>query len=110
MRMIVAYVKPFMAPKVVHALRQVPGLTGATFTEARGFGRGRRTDTLSEEVIAGTADRVRVEVAVPASLEEAVVVAIRDAAHTGKRGDGKIFVLSVERGVRISTGEEGVAV
>ena len=110
MRMIIAYVQPFMAAKVVHALHQIPGLTGATFTEARGFGRGRRTDTFSEEVIAGTADRVRVEVVVPASMEDAIVAAIRGAAHTGNRGDGKIFVLPVERGVRISTREEGPAV
>lgn len=110
MRMIVAYVQPFMAPKVVHALHQIPGVTGATFTTARGFGRGRRTDTFSEEVIAGTADRMRVEVVVPVSLEDAVVIAIRDAAHTGNRGDGKIFVIPVERGVRISTREEGATV
>lgn len=107
LRMIVAFVQPFMASKVVHALHQVKGLSGATFTDVRGFGRGRLADTAIPEVIAGTADRVRVDVVVPQALEQEVVDAIQRAAHTGNRGDGKIYVLTVARAVRISTGEEG---
>lgn len=107
MKMVIAVIQPFMAPDVVRALHRVPGLTGATFTDVKGFGRGRPTDQPSSEVLLGTADRVRVEVVVHDDLEDVVAHAIRQAAHTGKRGDGKIYVLPVNRAVRIATAEEG---
>ena len=107
MRVVIAFVQPFMASQVVHALHQIPGLTGATFTDANGFGRGRAIDTPEAEVLYGTADKVRVEVMVRDELEDAVVQVIREAAHTGNRGDGKIYVLPVARAIRIATGEEG---
>lgn len=107
MKQIIAFVQPFMATDVVHALHQVPGLTGATFTDVKGFGRGRPTDVPTAEVLYGTAAKVRVEVVVHDELADAVVDAIREAAHTGKRGDGKIYVLPVDRAVRVATGEEG---
>ena len=107
MRMVIAFVQPFMAPQVVGALHQVPGLTGATFTDAHGFGRGRPTDAPTSEVLYGTAAKVRIEVMVRDDLEEVVVRAIREAAHTGNRGDGKIYVLPVARALRIATDEEG---
>lgn len=107
MKMVIAFIQPFMAPDVVHALHRVPGLTGATFTDVKGFGRGRPTDQPSSEVLLGTADRVRVEVVVHEDVEDAVVRAIGEAAHTGNRGDGKIYVLAVDRAVRIATAEEG---
>ena len=110
MRMILAIVQPFKVEEVKQALHALHGLTGATFTRARGFGRGRHHGRASEEAIEGTTERVRVEVVVPEAMETEVVEAIRTAAHTGNRGDGKIFVLSVHRGVRISTGEEGAGV
>lgn len=108
MKMIIAYVQSFMAKDVVHALHQVDGVTGATFTEVRGFGMGRRTDTPVPEVLYGTAVKTRVEVVVRNDLETAVVHAIRTAARTGQRGDGKIFVLPVSRGVKIASGAEAV--
>lgn len=107
MKMIIAFVQPFQGSSVIDALRRVPELTGATFTDAKGFGRGRAADAPVSEVLFGTADRLRVEVMVRDELEDAVVRAIGDAAKTGMRGDGKIFVLPVRRAVRISTGEEG---
>lgn len=107
MRMVIAFVQPYMAPQVVSALHQVPGLTGATFTDVKGFGRGRPTDAPTSEVLYGTATKVRIEVMVRDDLEAAVVRAIREAAHTGNRGDGKVYVLPVARALRIATGEEG---
>lgn len=107
MKMVIAFVQQFMAPHVVAALHQVPGLTGATFTDVRGFGRGRTTDTPDPELLYGTVEKVRVEVMVRDDMESAVVHAIREAGHTGNRGDGKIYVLPVDRAVRIATGEEG---
>ena len=107
MKMVIAFVQPFMAPEVVLALHQVPGLTGATFTDVKGFGRGRSTDSPTAEVLYGAADKVRIEVVVHEELSDVVVRAIRQAAHTGNRGDGKIYVLSVDRAVRIATADEG---
>lgn len=104
MQMIIAYVQSFMAKDVVHALHQVEGVTGATFTEVRGFGSARRNDTPVPEY--GTAEKTRVEVVVRNSLVTAVIEAIRTSARTGQRGDGKIFVLPVSRGVKIATGAE----
>jgi nitrogen regulatory protein PII len=69
MKMIVAYVQPFMAKDVVHALHQIPGVTGASFTDARGFGGERRSDIPVPEVIYGTAEKTRVEVVVSSCLE-----------------------------------------
>ena len=107
MKMVVAFVQQFMAPQVIAALHQVPELTGATFTEVKGFGRGRTTDTPDPELLYGTTEKVRVEVMVPDDMQNAVVDAIREAAHTGNRGDGKIYVIPVDRAVRIATGQEG---
>lgn len=107
MKMVVAFVQPFMVDRVMDLLHQVPGLSGATFTEVKGFGRGRPSDRPVSEVLYGTSDKVRVEVVVWQELEDAVVRAIQGAAHTGNRGDGKVYVLPVTRAVRIATGEEG---
>ena len=104
MKMIVAYVQPFMAKDVVHALHQIPGVTGASFTDARGFGGERPPDASVPEVIYGTAEKTRVEVVVRDSLEDQVVSAIRLSARTGARGDGKIFVLDVSRAVKVNSG------
>jgi nitrogen regulatory protein PII len=104
MQMIVAYVQSFMAKEVMHALHQVDGITGATFAEVRGFGGERQMDTPVPEVLYGTAVKTRVEVVVRDDLVTAVIDAIRVAARTGHRGDGKIFVMPVSHGVKILTG------
>lgn len=109
MRMIVAYVQPFMAPQVMEALQQLPGVTGASSSKSEGFGRGRSVvDAPVSEELYGTTDKVRLEVVVRDELEDAVVQAIRGAAHTGNRGDGKIFVLQVTKALRIATNDEGI--
>lgn len=105
-RMIVAYVQPHRAQAVLDALRRVGGVTGATLVEARGFGRGRPSEAAPENV-AGTSERARIEVVVPEALEDLVVRTVRDAAHTGQRGDGKVYVLPVARALRVATGEDG---
>ncbi len=109
MKMIVAFVQPFMAEKVVAALHVVEGLSGATFTEVRGFGRGRgaRASDVTEEELLGTVPKVRIEAMAPDGLVDRVVCAIRDSAHTGNRGDGKVYVIPLERALRITTREEG---
>lgn len=109
MKMIVAFIQPFMARKVVAALHAVGGLSGASFTEIRGFGRGRaaRSADVTEEDLVGTVPKVRVEAMIPARLADQVVRAVREAAHTGNRGDGKVYVISLEAAYRIGTNEEG---
>jgi nitrogen regulatory protein PII len=109
MKAVVAFVQPFMVARVVEALHQVSGLSGTTFERARGFGRGRARQhrASDEEDLLGTADRVRVETMVRDELEETVVQAIVLAARTGRKGDGKVYVMPVERAIRIRTGDEG---
>ena len=113
MKVVIAFIQPFMAGKVVEALHAIPGLSGASFTDVRGFGRGRAKDEAKpteaevEEELLGTLAKVRVEAMVPDALADLVVQTIQDAAHTGTRGDGKVYVSSIEHAVRISTGEEG---
>jgi nitrogen regulatory protein P-II 1 len=108
MKQIIAFVQPFMADKVVDALHAVKGLPGATVTECRGFGRGRAR-TQGREDLLGTVPRVRIDAMVPDGIVDEVVKTIREAAHTGNRGDGKVYVAPLEDAVRISTGEEGEA-
>ena len=111
MRHVIAFIKPHKLSNVTLALHRVEGLTGMSAADVRGFGRGRAQgapDTFSE----GAADfvpRVRVEIVCPDELVDEVVEAIRREAHTGLRGDGKIYVSPVEDAVRISTGERGEA-
>ncbi len=109
MKLVIAFIKPFMAPDVVQALHGVKGLSGATFTEVRGFGRGRAqaAPPSTEEELLGTAPHIRVEVFVPDSLEDTVLQVIQKSAHTGNRGDGKVYVIPASRALRIGTGEEG---
>ena len=107
MKTVIAFVQPFMAEKVVQALRGVEGLSGATCTRVYGFGRGRGTSAQHRhEEVFGTTARVRIETMIPDRLERSVVDVIRHAAHTGRKGDGKIYVVPVERAIRIRTGEE----
>lgn len=106
MKQVIAFVQPFMADKVVDALHGIAGLSGGSVTPVRGFGRGRQRHGSQEDLV-GTAPRVRIDVMSADGLVDQVVKTIRDAAHTGNRGDGKVYVVPVERAVRISTGEEG---
>jgi len=81
MKMIIAFVQPFMAEKVIEALHGVEGLSGATLTKVRGFGRGRAraVSDVTEEELRGSAPKIRVEAMVLDGLADQVVRAIRDA-------------------------------
>jgi nitrogen regulatory protein P-II 1 len=109
MKTIIAFIQPFKEEAVREALHTTLGVTGASFTDIRGFGRGRGNTSKSsrDEALLGTLPKVRVELMVPESQAGAVVTVIAKAAKTGNRGDGKVYVLPVESALRISTGEEG---
>jgi nitrogen regulatory protein P-II 1 len=110
MKQITAIIKPFKLDEVREALADV-GVTGLTVTEVKGFGRQKGHTELyrGAEYVVDFLPRVKVEAVVPDSLTERAIEAITKAARTGKIGDGKIFVRSVEQVIRIRTGEEGEA-
>jgi nitrogen regulatory protein P-II 2 len=109
MKMITAIIKPFKLDDVREALSEI-GVQGITVTEVKGFGRQKGHTELyrGAEYVVDFLPKVKVEVAVSADIAEKVIEAIRAAANTGKIGDGKIFVSTVEEVVRIRTGETGV--
>ncbi len=108
MKMITAIIKPFKLDDVREALSEI-GVQGITVTEVKGFGRQKGHTELyrGAEYVVDFLPKVKVEVAVSADIAEKVMDAIRGAANTGKIGDGKIFVSTVEQVVRIRTGETG---
>ena len=107
MKQITAIVKPFKLEEVREALASC-GVTGLTVTEVKGFGRQKGHTELyrGAEYVVDFLPKVKVEVVVNEGDVDRCVDAIIKAARTGKIGDGKIFVTSVERVVRIRTGEE----
>lgn len=109
MKKIEAVIKPFKLDEVKDALHAA-GVSGLTVTEAKGFGRQKGHTELyrGAEYIVDFLPKVKVEVIVPDSFVEGVVDAIRKAARTGRIGDGKIFISSIEDVVRIRTGETGL--
>ena len=106
MKQITAIVKPFKLEEVRESLAEV-GVTGLTVTEVKGFGRQKGHTELyrGAEYVVDFLPKVKIEVVVPNGQVEAAIDAIVKSARTGKIGDGKIFVTSVERVVRIRTGE-----
>jgi len=106
MKQIIAIIKPFKLEEVREALAEC-GVTGLTVTEVKGFGRQKGHTELyrGAEYVVDFLPKVKVEVAVKDGDVENCVDAIVKAARTGKIGDGKIFITSVERVVRIRTGE-----
>jgi nitrogen regulatory protein P-II 1 len=110
MKRITAIIKPFKLDEVREALADV-GLTGLTVTEVKGFGRQKGHTELyrGAEYVVDFLPKVKVEVVVATAQVDQVIDAIIGAARTGKIGDGKIFVSSVERTIRIRTGEEDEA-
>jgi nitrogen regulatory protein P-II 2 len=108
MKMITAIIKPFKLDDVREALSDI-GVQGITVSEVKGFGRQKGHTELyrGAEYVVDFLPKVKVEVAVSADIAEKVIEAIRGAANTGKIGDGKIFVSTVEEVVRIRTGETG---
>jgi len=108
MKKIEAIIKPFKLDEVKEALHDV-GIAGITVLEARGFGRQKGHTELyrGAEYVVDFVPKVKIELVVDdAKLEEAVE-AIQSAAHTGRIGDGKIFVTHIEDAIRIRTGETG---
>ncbi len=109
MKKIEAIVKPHKLDDVKDALAEV-GVMGMTVTDAKGFGRQKGHTELyrGAEYVIDFLPKLMVEVVVADGQAERVVETIRNAAHTGKIGDGKIFVSTVEQALRIRTGETGV--
>ena len=108
MKKIEAIIKPFKLDEVKEALNEV-GLQGITVLEAKGFGRQKGHTELyrGAEYIVDFLPKVKIELFVEESMLERAVEAIQQAAHTGRIGDGKIFILPVENAVRVRTGETG---
>ncbi len=109
MKKIEAIVKPFKLDEVKEALQEV-GLQGITVTEAKGFGRQKGHTELyrGAEYIVDFLPKVRIEIVMDDGLVEQAVEAIMQAARTGRIGDGKIFISTVDEAIRIRTGETGV--
>jgi nitrogen regulatory protein P-II 1 len=110
MKRISAIVKPFKLDEVREALAEV-GVTGLTVTEVKGFGRQKGHTELyrGAEYVVDFLPKVMIDVVVADGLVDRALEAISKAAHTGRIGDGKIFVFNVEQVVRIRTGEVGEA-
>jgi nitrogen regulatory protein P-II 1 len=108
MKKVEAVIKPFKLDEVKEALHEV-GIKGITVTEAKGFGRQKGHTELyrGAEYVVDFLPKVKIEVIMEDALVERAVEAIMHAAHTGRIGDGKIFVTPVEEVVRIRTGERG---
>ncbi len=108
MKLITAIIKPFKLDDVREALHTL-GVQGITVTEVKGFGRQKGHTELyrGAEYVVDFLPKIKLECAVPSSLTDQVVETITQAAHTGKIGDGKIFVSPIEHVVRIRTGEIG---
>jgi nitrogen regulatory protein PII len=106
MKLVTAIIKPFKLDDVRAALSEI-GISGMTVTEVKGFGRQRGHTELyrGAEYVVDFVPKTRIEVAVRDDLVEQVTDAIINAARTGKVGDGKIFVTSIERAIRIRTSE-----
>ena len=108
MKQITAIIKPFKLDEVREALADV-GVTGLTVVEVKGFGRQKGHTELyrGAEYVVDFLPKINVELVVDDKIADNVVDAIIKAAHTGKIGDGKIFVQNVEQVIRIRTGETG---
>ncbi|GJL96171.1 MAG: nitrogen regulatory protein P-II [Hyphococcus sp.] len=108
MKKIEAIIKPFKLDDVKEALQEI-GLQGLTVMDARGFGRQKGHTELyrGAEYVVDFLPKVKLELVVQDALVERAVEAIKTAAHSGRIGDGKIFILPVEDVLRIRTGETG---
>jgi nitrogen regulatory protein PII len=109
MKMVTAIIKPFLMDAVREALSDA-GVQGITVTEVKGFGRQRGHTELyrGEEYVVDFLPKIRLEIAIKASMVDQVLKAIENIAHTGTIGDGKIFVQNIEQVIRIRTCEAGV--
>ncbi len=108
MKKIEAIIKPFKLDDVKDALHEI-GIKGITVIEAKGFGRQKGHTELyrGAEYVVDFLPKVKVEVVMEDGMVERAIEAIKQAAHTGRIGDGKIFVSTIEEAIRIRTGETG---
>ncbi len=108
MKLITAIIKPFKQDDVREALSEI-GIAGVTVTEVKGFGRQKGHTELyrGAEYVVDFLPKVKMEIAVAADVVDQAIEAIINAANTGKIGDGKIFVTSLEQVIRIRTSETG---
>ncbi|MEJ2137315.1 MAG: P-II family nitrogen regulator [Desulfofustis sp.] len=107
MKKIEAIIKPHKLDDVKDGLTEI-GIKGMTVTEVKGYGRqkGHTEIYRGAEYVVDFLPKIKIEIVVPADIADQVVDKIRETANTGKIGDGKIFVLPIERIVRVRTGEE----
>ncbi len=110
MKLITAIIKPFKLDDVREALSEI-GVAGITVTEVKGFGRQQGHTELyrGAEYVVDFLPKVKIEAAVDTDLLDKAIEAITNSAHTGKIGDGKIFVTNLEQAIRIRTNETGPA-
>ena len=108
MKKVEAIIKPFKLDDVREALSDV-GVTGLTVTEVKGFGRQKGHTELyrGAEYVVDFLPKIKLEIVLSEDQLEICIEAITEAAHTGRIGDGKIFVTAIEQVIRIRTGEEG---
>ncbi|MDX2507283.1 MAG: P-II family nitrogen regulator [Gammaproteobacteria bacterium] len=108
MKLVTAILKPFKLDDVREALSDI-GIHGMTVTEVKGFGRQKGHTELyrGAEYVVDFLPKVKIEIAVASEVLDQVIEAVRSASHTGKIGDGKIFVSSIEQTIRIRTSETG---
>jgi nitrogen regulatory protein P-II 1 len=108
MKKVEAIIKPFKLDEVKEALHEV-GIKGITVVEAKGFGRQKGHTELyrGAEYVVDFLPKVKIEVVMEDSMVERAIEAIQQSAHTGRIGDGKIFVSNIEEAIRIRTGERG---
>ena len=108
MKKVEAVIKPFKLDDVKEALNEI-GIQGMTISEVKGYGRqkGHKEIYRGAEYVVDFIPKIKLEIVVEAKWVDQVVEKIQQAAHTGKLGDGKIFILSVEEAVRVRTGEKG---
>jgi len=108
LKKIEAIIKPFKLDDVKEALNEI-GIQGMTITEVKGYGRqkGHKEIYRGAEYVVDFIPKIKIDVVVESSIADKVVEAIQKAAQTGKIGDGKIFVFSIEQAIRVRTGEKG---
>ena len=108
MKLVTAIIKPFKLDEVKDALAEV-GIQGMTVTEVKGFGRtgGKKEVYRGSAYVVDFVPKVKLEIVVPDHLVQSVTDAIEKSAKTGRIGDGKIFVSSIDEAIRIRTGERG---
>lgn len=107
MKLITAVVQPFMLAKLAHALEAIPRFPGMTVTDVRGFGRDKHDHAEHHPVedVFDFVKKARIDIAATDEMVQPIISMIEKIAHTGNRGDGKIFVVDLESAVRVRTGE-----